>query len=496
VAATDLSETGRTELRRRLTLRSNAALVFASVGATAGLYSLFSFSLGSSGPSFIWGWVITGVGVAALCCLWAELAAHYPLAGAFYHWGTVVGGSRVGWWIGWIYLGAQIAVLTAWYFVLPVAVGPLFGVTLTPGESAAIALGALLIAAILNASGIELLGKVTVLGVIAELFIIFVLTSLVIAFGARQPVSVYVQGPGLPGFGNWVYALLAGGIFVSLWVLFTFEGAGLIGEETAGGPRVAPKAVFLALGGSLLTGLFFLSGMIIAIPNVKHVMSSATPVQDIINGALPHWFSKLYLGLICGVVLLGANAFFTSVSRQMYGMAREGQLPFSRILSKTRKGTPWASILLVAILTGLPLVASQQMPVLVTGATAAIYVAYAFLAVVLLGARFRGWPRRPASFNLGRYGKPINMFAALVACGVVVNLFWPRDSTNPAFHGIRVAYWMIGVPVVIGLFYYGFYQHRRLAPKNEAEAETARSWGGSVAAEAAPDNPSGSLTAE
>ena len=499
MATTDLSQTGRTELRRRLTLRSNAALVFASVGATAGLYSLFAFSLGTSGPSFIWGWVATVIGVAALCCMWAELAAHYPLAGAFYHWGTAVAGSRVGWWIGWIYLGAQIAVLTAWYFVLPVAVAPLFGVTFSPGEAAAVALGALLVAAIINASGIEFLGKVTVIGVAAEIFIVFVLTSLVVAFGATQPVSVYVQGPGVSGFGNWVYALLAGGIFVSLWVLYTFESAGLVGEETKSGPRVAPKAIFLALTGTLLMGLYFLAGMIIAIPNVKAAMTSTTPIQDIINGALPHWFSKLYLVLICEVTFLGANAFFTGVSRQMYGMAREGQLPFSGFLSKTRNGTPWAALLVVAVLTGLPLLASQQMSVLTTGATGAIYVAYAFLAIMLLAARFRGWPHQPASFKLGRYAKPINIFAVLVATGVVVDLFWPRDTTNPTWHGVRVAYWIIGLPVVIGVLYYAFYQHRRLAPQGEADTEAVKAWG-AESPEAqqptavAPDDPSQSLT--
>lgn len=498
MATTDLSQTGRTELRRRLTLRSNAALVFASVGATAGLYSLFSFSLGTSGPSFIWGWVATGIGVAALCCLWAELAAHYPLAGAFYHWGTAVSGPRVGWWIGWIYLGAQIAVLTAWYFVLPVAVAPLFGVSFSPGEAAAVALGALLVAAIINASGIEFLGRVTVIGVAAEIFIVFVLTSLVIAFGAHQPVSVYVHGPGVPGFGNWVYALLGGGIFVSLWVLYTFENAGLVGEETKGGPKVAPKAIFLALTGTLLMGLYFLAGMIIAIPNVAHEMASATPIEDIINGALPHWFSKLYLVLICEVTFLGANAFFTGVSRQMYGMAREGQLPFSRFLSKTRNGTPWASLLVVAVLTGLPLLASQQMSVLTTGATGAIYVAYAFLAIMLLAARFRGWPHRPASFKLGRYAKPINAFAALVATALVVDLFWPRDTTNPTWHGVRVAYWIIGLPVVIGVFYYAFYQHRRLAPQGEADAEDVKAWGAESpeTTGVAPDDPSQSLATE
>jgi len=392
-----------------------------------------------------------------------------------------------------------MVVLTAAYFVLPLAVGPLFGVTLSPGQSAAIALGAMLLALIINASGIELLGRVTVLGVAAELFIVFVITTLVIAFGAHQPVSIYVHGPGVHGFGNWIYSFVGAGIFVSLWVLFTFETAGLLGEETKGGPKAAPKAIFLALVGTLIMGLYFLAGMVIAIPNVKNIMSSTTPVQDIINGALPHWFSKLYLVLICEVAFLGANAFFTATSRQMYGMAREGQLPFSRLLLRTRNGTPWVALLVVAVLTGLPLLASQQISVLVTGATGCIYVAYAFLAVVLLVARFRGWPREPASFRLGRYGKAINVFAAAVACAVVVNLFWPRDATNPVFHGIRVAYWLIGLPLVIGALYYGLYQHRRLAPKDEADAEAAKIWGPSASQQrtgVALDNPPRGLTTE
>jgi amino acid transporter len=245
-------------------------------------------------------------------------------------------------------------------------------------------------------------------------------------------------------------------------------------------------------------GLYFLAGMIIAIPNVKAAMTSTTPIQDIINGALPHWFSKLYLVLICEVTFLGANAFFTGVSRQMYGMAREGQLPFSGFLSRTRNGTPWAALLVVAVLTGLPLLASQQMSVLTTGATGAIYVAYAFLAIMLLAARFRGWPHQPASFKLGRYAKPINVFAALVASAVVVDLFWPRNTTNPTWHGVRVAYWIIGLPVAIGVLYYAFYQHRRLAPEGEADAEDVKAWGAESpeTTGVAPDDPSQSLATE
>ena len=44
----------------------------------------------------------------------------------------------------------------------------------------------------------------------------------------------------------------------------------------------------------------------------------------------------------------------------------------------------------------------------------------------------------------------------------MINLLWPRDLTNPSFHGIRVAIWLIGIPLVVGAVYYVAAQHRRL----------------------------------
>ena len=46
---------------------------------------------------------------------------------------------------------------------------------------------------------------------------------------------------------------------------------------------------------------------------------------------------------------------------------------------------------------------------------------------------------------------------------MMVDLLWPRPATNPAFHGLRVSVWLIGVPLVIGIIYYAAFQHRRLA---------------------------------
>jgi hypothetical protein len=91
-------------------------------------------------------------------------------------------------------------------------------------------------------------------------------------------------------------------------------------------------------------------------------------------------------------------------------------------------------------------------------------------------ARLRGWPREPAPFSLGRWGIPVNALAFVGAFLTLLNLLWPRDSTNPVFKlEIRVSYWLIGIPLVIGIVYYALWQHRALAaePDEPQEAEQA-----------------------
>ena len=67
----------------------------------------------------------------------------------------------------------------------------------------------------------------------------------------------------------------------------------------------------------------------------------------------------------------------------------------------------------------------------------------------------------------------MNVLAAVGAGLTCVNLLWPRDSTNPVFKlDIRVAYWLVGIPLVVGIVYYVFWQHRQLAqPLEEPDEE-------------------------
>ena len=82
-------------------------------------YLGFSFA----GPAFIWAWLVVLFGQMMVALQFAELSAHYPLAGSVYQWSKQVAGKAWSWNTGWMYLCAQIvtvpAVALAWQVILP-----------------------------------------------------------------------------------------------------------------------------------------------------------------------------------------------------------------------------------------------------------------------------------------------------------------------------------------------------------------------------------------
>jgi amino acid transporter len=458
VEALELTHAGA--LKRRLGTFANLALTYSGVGAAAGIWSLFSFSLGVSGGTMIWGWVIVGVSMGLISLLWAELAAHYPFAGVAYQWSAILGGRRTGWWVGWVYLFGSIWVLTSYYFIVQSVLIPLLGLSGTQAQIVGISLVTLLIAAALNAAGIDFLGRLTKYGVIAELGV-FVLVSLLVAIRAphHQSLSVVFDRIGTSTtFHGWFSTFLAGGMFVALWVQFSYENGGTLGEETIDAHRKAPRAVLGAWAVTFLAGLIFILVILTAMPDRAKIAASATPVQDVVRSALGHAGSDFYLWLILFITVLGANAYFTGAVRHLFSMARDGVLPGSRFLAKTRagNGSPYGAVTAIAVITALPFIASRVFAILVTGAVAVIYIAYFLMLVVLLVARLRGWPKveRDDLFSLGRWGTPITIFGVLYTGAMSVNLMWPRPATNPDKFGVPVAWWLLGLPLLAGLIYY------------------------------------------
>jgi amino acid transporter len=473
-------------LQRGLSALGNGVITFAGVGVFGGLFSLYAFSLSTAGGAEFFGWPLVGLSVAMIVLVFAELASAYPFAGSMYQWPTILAGRRIGWSVGWLYLGAVIVLMTAYYASLPTIVEPLFNWSSDFATARDIILFAMVFSVLWNLLSIGLLGRLARYGLVIEisivtlvLLIVFVIgphsfsnltdTSKVVTNAAGNSSVVHVSS-----FGSWLPLLLGGGIFQAFWVLYTFENAGTLGEETRDASRNAPRAVLGAFGFVIVCGFLFLICLTTSVPDLHASMISGTPAQDAITNHLPTWVSKVFLFIVAEGLVLATSTMFTGATRHIYGMARDRQIPFSGVLSMTlHDGSPWVATLALGGLSIIPVfIFTTNTASIVGGATAAMYLAYFAVMAITLVARLRGWSRR-GSFSLGRWGVLVNSLAVLGAGASLVDLMWPRAATNPnynqitghdsssVFSHVAMAWYIVGVPVLIGAVYYAV-QHRRI----------------------------------
>ena len=472
-------------LKRALTAVTNGTLTFAGVGVFSGLVALYGFSISAAGPAMFWGWPITLISVGALVLVFAQLASHFPFAGSMYQWPSQLAGKRVGWAIGWIYAAAMFPLMTAYCASLPVLVKPLFGWSDSFATDRNIILFGMGFALFWNLLKVGFLGKLAEWGMILEIVVSAAIILIVFALGPKHfgaltetsHVATDANGNNTVqslSFGQWLPALFAGGIFVSYWVLYTFENGGTLGEETKDASRNAPRAIIGAFLFAAACGVLFLGGFTTSLKDPAASMLSGSPTEDAIGLHLPEWVTKLFLAAVVEGLLLATSTMFAGATRHIFGMSRDNQLPFSNVWTRTTKdGAPWAASILVAVLGLAPVfIFTTNTASIVGGATAAMYVSYFLVTVVVLWSLLRGWPHKRAHFNLGRWNIPVTLIAMAGTGLTTLNLLWPRATTNPnfdqisgevtdsVFRHIPMGWYIVGVPILIGIVYYVFRQRK------------------------------------
>src|SRR5579863_2356830 len=271
------------ELDRSLGRFSSFAAGFSYISILTGMFELFAFGYGQAGPPMWWTWVIVLGGQMLVALCFAELAGQYPLAGSVYNWSKRLGSDFTAWMTGWVYIiGSFVtvaAVAVAWQVVLP-QVSTSFefvggsadaGTYSTAnGAKNAIILGAILVvfATIINMLGVKIMARINNFGVLAELIGATLLCILLLFHTHRGP-QVIVHNLGLGKGHPWGYfgAFIVGGI-MSAYVMYGFDTAGTLGEETNDPRRAAPPAILRALAAAALIGALLL---ILAIMDVRNV---------------------------------------------------------------------------------------------------------------------------------------------------------------------------------------------------------------------------------
>src|SRR5208282_5474644 len=128
-----------------------------------------------------------------------------------------------------------------------------------------VALITLVVITVLNIYGVRLVALINNTGVVFEILGMFVFALILMAFHNHQGIHVVTESGGLHVGPNTFLAAM----FMSLFVIYGFDTASTLSEETRDPRRAAPKAVLFSIVGAFVIGGVFLLGTLMAIPNLS-----------------------------------------------------------------------------------------------------------------------------------------------------------------------------------------------------------------------------------
>jgi amino acid transporter len=513
--AADLEKFGyKQELKRELSTFSSFAVAFSYISPSTGIFTLYFLGLAAIGGYLFWTWPIVALGQFIVAMNFAELSSHFPVAGSVFQWTKYLAGRSYAWFTGWIYLFAGILTVASVCATLPIALLPalnnMFGwslnTTLGSKDQLAVAAITLLLITVLNIFGVRIVAIVNNTGVFFEILGMVVFAAILAIAHNNQGVGVIFNS----GIVHVTFPLFMVGMAMSLYVIYGFDTASTLAEETRNPRREAPKAVLASVIGAFVIGAVFLWGTLMAIPSFKDFQTGLLGAPQLIETVLRQWVATVYLLVVSAAIFVCCMSILTSTIRLAFGMARDNQLPVSGWMAKVNPNlhTPVGACIAVGLLSAIPFIQFAGATIVAVAATCMIYLSYFLGNIAVMRARSKGWPRTSAPFSLGKWGKAVNIVALAYGGAMIINLLtpapgntaWPFDRlrvfTNPNalqsdylvqgqklvnFHvsflnKIPLIELVIAVVVIVGLIYYYAVQKNKpftpVTPPDRAEVFT------------------------
>lgn len=470
------------QLERSLSWFSNFALGFLYLSPMVGVVSIFAMGIAAAGGAAIWWIPIVGVGMLLIALVFGEIVSQYPIAGGIYQWARRLWSGKYAWQMSWVYVGSITMGITTTALFSSNFIASLFlgtpeqpSVTASPLQRLVITLGVLVFCLILNLRGTKALGFITKIGLVAELTGVVGVGTYLLIFERKNSFDIFFSTLGKASEHGLLYAML-GASLVGLYLFGAIESCGELAEETPNPARAIPRAMILTVtvgGGAAMVAF---AGFALATPNLDEVLSGqeTNPIPTMLQATLGTVGSKIFLLIAVISFIAGVMGQQTAVSRFVFSMARDGMFPGSHVISKTagRHHTPVSALLITNVLPALVVVFVYFSPDslfrLAGFQTLAIYVAFMMVVFAALRARMKGW--RPAgSWNLGRFGLPVNILALAYGIFAMVILARP-DNTQADFFDRWIALIGLLVVVITGLAYLLIAKPERKSDAPEGDA--------------------------
>ena len=486
--ASTLEELGYTqELHRGIGGYAAFASGFSFVSILTTVFALFALGFGLGGPAFFFTWPIVFVCQFCVCLVFAELSGKFPVAGAIYQWSRRLAGNGVGWFAGWFmligYIVSVAALAIAMQSVLPSIwtgfqfIGGDSSLTSVSGATNAIILGAITIAlcTVISAAGVAFMGKITVTGVTLEIVGVVLIVIAMFVKAERSPVAA-VTSTGGHGSGLGYFPAFLASMLMAAYVMYGFDSAAELSEETKDPRKTAPKAIVAARLVSFVGGGLMILAALVAAPSLDDPLLSSEGIAWVITSQLSTWLGKTLLTIVAIAIFSATLAIQASASRVMFSMARDNRLPFGSFLCKVNKrtGTPVVTGVTVSLLAILVLLVNLGQAGVFAAITSVsvviVYAAYLMVTVPALVHRLRGTSLSygPPVMDLGRWGIPVNLIAVVMGGALCINIAWPRQEVyDPDGSSWVLQYFaviFVAVTLVVGFAAYGVVRNREGAP--------------------------------
>ena len=372
------------------------------ISILTGTFQLFYFGFGTAGPAYLWSWPMVLVGQLAVALCFMELAAKYPIAARSTTGRRSSAAALVGWSSGWLMLTASIVTLVRRR--AGAATQPAAAVERLPDHRQRQRY-----LRFRDQRGDPRLGP--------DRFHHDRQCARRAADGDDQQrrrlhrADCRLPDRALPGAQHqagsrglllhprlrrrqerrlperFLVASLASG-----YVMYGFDTASSLGEETLEPRRTAPRAILRAILASFVIGGAILVFAVMAAPNLHdpQISSGNGGLQYIVEQVMWGPLGKIFLVCIVVAVTVCSLAVHTAAIRLTFAMARDNALPFGERLARvnSQTQTPIVPAVLIGVIAELILILNIGQPkiftVLTSIAVIMIYLAYLLVTVPLL----------------------------------------------------------------------------------------------------------------
>ena len=392
-------------LARRLTLGDAVAIGLGSM-IGAGVFSVWAPAIGVAGSGVLIALAIAAVVAYANATSSAQLAAAHPVAGGTYAYARAEIGPWWGFIAGWSFVIGKIASCAAMAMTFAAYAAP-------AGWQLPVAVAAVVLLAAVNCLGVTRTALVTRILVVCSLLGL----AVVLVFGfAGAPAANSTPLPDATAYG----VLQGAGL-----LFFAFAGYARIatmGEEVVDPGRTIPRAIVLALGGTVV--VYALVGLVVVLVLGAGATDSTAPLVDVLVAAGASAWAPV-IRIAAAAASLGALlALLTGIGRTALAMAREGDVPrFLAKIDRRHQVPQRAEIAIALIVVAIVLIADLRGAIGFSSFGVLLYYLIANAAAFRQTGPARRYPR--ALQVLGALGclvlvNTLPVLASLIGTGVVL----------------------------------------------------------------------------